>query len=102
LRTETLNRYPGAKRSYSSPGPLRGWKLHLYEGGIRVPGLLRWPGHTKPGQVSREPFISLDLLPTFCQLAGVPVPALRALSRRLTELHTEVIAAGRSWQVPER
>ncbi len=76
---ETLKRYPGAKRSYGSPGPLRGMKLHLYEGGIRVPGILRWPGHTKPGQVSRESFSSLDLLPTFCQLAGVPVPGDRAI-----------------------
>jgi arylsulfatase A len=76
---ETLKRYPGAQRSYGSPGPLRGMKLHLYEGGIRVPGLLRWPGHVKPGQVSREPFTSLDLLPTFCQLAGVKIPADRPI-----------------------
>jgi arylsulfatase A len=76
---ETLKRYPGAKRSYGSPGPLRGMKLHLYEGGIRVPGLVRWPGHTRPGQVSREPFTSLDLLPTFCQLAGAKVPADRPI-----------------------
>jgi arylsulfatase A len=54
-------------------------KLHLYEGGIRVPGILRWPGRTQPGQVSREPFSSLDLLPTFCHLAGVPAPADRVL-----------------------
>jgi arylsulfatase A len=76
---ETLKRYPAAKRSYGSPGPLRGMKLHLYEGGIRVPGILRWPGHTKPGQLSREPFTSLDLLPSFCQLAGVARPADRAI-----------------------
>ncbi len=76
---ETLKRYPGAKRSYGSPGPLRGMKLHLYEGGIRVPGIMRWPGHTKPGQVVREPFSSLDLLPTFCQLAGVKVPDDRSI-----------------------
>jgi arylsulfatase A len=76
---ETLNRYPNARRSYGSPGPLRGMKLHLYDGGIRVPGILRWPGHTTPGQVVHEPVSSLDLLPTFCQLAGVKVPDDRAI-----------------------
>jgi arylsulfatase A len=76
---ETLKRYPGARRSYGSPGPLRGMKLHLYEGGIRVPGILRWPGHTRPGQVCREPFSSLDLLPTFCRLAGSEVPGDRPI-----------------------
>ena len=71
---ETLNRYPAARRSYGSPGPLRGMKLWTTEGGFRVPGILRWPGKVKAGQVSEEPVSSLDLLPTFCALAGVKVP----------------------------
>jgi len=76
---ETLNRYRGAWRSHGSPGPLRGMKLHLYEAGIRVPGILRFPGRTKPGQVVSEPVSALDILPTFCELAGVKTPSDRAL-----------------------
>ena len=76
---ETLNRYKGSERSYGSPSPLRGMKLHMYEGGIRVPGILRWSGHIRPGQTSGEPVASYDLLPTFCAIAGVTPPADRAL-----------------------
>lgn len=72
---ETLLRYgPGSRRSHGSPGTMRGMKLHLYEGGIRVPGILRWTGRIKPGQVVSEPVWSLDLFPTLCELAGVRVP----------------------------
>jgi len=49
---ETLNRYRGSHRSFGSPGPLRGMKLHMYEGGIRVPGIIRWPGKTQPGSLA--------------------------------------------------
>ncbi|MDB5348354.1 MAG: N-acetylgalactosamine-6-sulfatase [Schlesneria sp.] len=76
---ETLNRYKGSERSYGSPQPLRGMKLHLYEGGIRVPGIVRWPQRIKPGQTSHEPVASYDLLPTFCAIAGVKHPADRVL-----------------------
>lgn len=76
---ETLNRYPNAKRCYGSPGPLRGMKLHLYDGGIRVPGILRWPGHARAGSESDQPVSLVDLLPTFCELANVPVPDDRRL-----------------------
>ncbi len=72
---ETLRRYRGAGHSHGSPGPLRGMKLHLYEGGIRVPGIIRWPGHTRPGQTCHEPVNGTDVLPTFCEIAGVKVPA---------------------------
>ena len=76
---ETLNRYPNAWRSHGSPGPLHGMKLWLYEGGIRVPGIVRWPGAVQAGQTIEEPVCSLDLLPTFCRLAGVAVPQDRML-----------------------
>ncbi len=74
---ETLLRYPAGKHSYGSPGPLRGMKLHLYEGGIRVPGILRYPPRIKAGQTISEPVCSLDLLPTCCELAGVSLPESR-------------------------
>jgi arylsulfatase A len=76
---ETLKRYRGANRSYGSPGPLRGMKLHITEAGYRVPGILRWPGHTRPGTVCTEPVCSVDLLPTFCAIAGIQLPKGRAL-----------------------
>jgi N-acetylgalactosamine-6-sulfatase len=53
-------------------GPFRGCKSSLYEGGIRVPFIVRWPGKVPAGKVDRETIISgVDLLPTFCKLAGV-------------------------------
>ena len=71
---ETLKRYQGATRSYGSPGPLRGMKLHITEAGYRVPGIVRWPGHTRAGTVSAEPVCNVDLLPTLCAIAGVRPP----------------------------
>jgi arylsulfatase A len=76
---ETLNRYRGAERSHGSPGPLRGMKLHVHEGGYRVPGIIRWTGHVAAGRTSDEAVCGLDLLPTICDLAGVGPPKDRAL-----------------------
>ncbi|MCF7708322.1 MAG: sulfatase-like hydrolase/transferase [Verrucomicrobia bacterium] len=71
---ETLNRYAGASRSHGSPGLLRGMKLHMFEGGYRVPGILYWPGTIEAGVECDEPVNGTDFLPTFCELAGVSVP----------------------------
>ena len=60
-------------------GPLRDKKGYVYEGGIRVPGVIQWPGHTKPGSVSDEPICGVDLLPTLCQMASVALPDDRVL-----------------------
>lgn len=76
---ETLHRYPNATHSHGSAGPLRGMKLSMYEGGYRVPGILRWPGHTKPGSISDEPVAFYDLMPTLCSVAGIEPPADRPL-----------------------
>jgi arylsulfatase A len=76
---ETLNRYRGANRSFGSPGLLRGMKLHMYEGGIRVPGIIRWPGRTKPDSVCQEPVNGTDILPSLCEMASVKVPADRPI-----------------------
>jgi arylsulfatase A-like enzyme len=52
--------------------PWRGGKSQLYEGGIRVPLLIRWPGVTKPDTVCGTPVSSMDLFPTFLEMAGLP------------------------------
>ena len=67
------------KHSYGSPGPLKGYKRHLYEGGIRVPGIIRWPGKTKPGSVMTQPICGTDILPTFCSIAGIKQPTDRKI-----------------------
>jgi arylsulfatase A len=64
---------------HGSAGPLRDKKGYVYEGGIRVPGILQWPGHIEGGTISHEPVCGVDVLPTLCELAGVPPPQDRAL-----------------------
>ena len=59
---------------FNSSGPLRGIKRDLYEGGIRVPTLARWPGHVAAGTVSDHAWAFWDFLPTACDLAGVAAP----------------------------
>lgn len=54
---------------------LRGSKLSLYEGGTRVPFIVRWPGHAIPGQVDDQTVLEMvDLFPTFCAIAHVSLP----------------------------
>lgn len=55
---------------------LRGSKWTLYEGGVREPFLVRWPGRVKAGASSSVPVIATDLMPTFCEVAGVPSPSV--------------------------
>lgn len=50
--------------------PLRGKKGTLWEGGVRVPWVMRWPGTITPGSVIDDPVISLDILPTFVEASG--------------------------------
>jgi len=59
---------------FESSGPLRGIKRDLTEGGIRVPALARWPARIRPGQTVDFPWAFWDILPTFAELAGAPVP----------------------------
>src|SRR5204863_7912117 len=63
----------------SSQEPLRGNKGCYYEGGIREPFIVRWPGVTRPGSRSDVPVINVDLYPTFLAAAGAPVPAGKIL-----------------------
>ncbi|MEM9252764.1 MAG: sulfatase-like hydrolase/transferase [Planctomycetota bacterium] len=57
-----------------SAGPLRAYKGSFYEGGIRVPYIIRWPGKIKAGQVFEDPVSTMDLYPTFAAAAGAQVP----------------------------
>jgi arylsulfatase len=59
---------------FESAGKLRGLKGSLYEGGIRVPMVVRWPGTVKPGSVNDQAFAFWDVLPTLCDLTGAPRP----------------------------
>ena len=52
--------------------PFRGGKLTTWEGGMRAPMVIRWPGVIKPGTVKKEMFASLDWLPTLVNIAGGP------------------------------
>ncbi len=57
----------------TSNKPLRGWKGILYEGGIREPMIIKWPGVTKPGSECSDPVISTDFYPTMLEMAGLPL-----------------------------
>lgn len=60
---------------FDSNSVLRGYKRDLYEGGIRVPLIVRWPGRIKAGTTSSHPSAFWDFLPTVCQLAGIESPS---------------------------
>ncbi len=59
--------------------PYRGWKLTFFEGGIRVPMFVKWPGHIKPGSKSETMVSHLDLLPTAAAAAGAELPSDRVI-----------------------
>jgi arylsulfatase A len=63
----------------TSNAPLRGEKGSLYEGGIRVPALMRWPGIVPAGVVLDTPATTMDIYPTLMEVAGAPLPADAAL-----------------------
>ncbi len=68
------NHTPDHTRNTGRNAPLRGFKFDLYEGGIRVPYLLRWPGAIPAGLACDAPVSALDLFPTFLGAAGVEPP----------------------------
>lgn len=78
LRDNTVLWYCGDNGSPSSSGrvetPLRGQKATMYEGGIRVPGLIEWPARIRKARVSSMSSVTSDMLPTLCDLAGVDLP----------------------------
>lgn len=58
----------------TSMSPLKGYKGTYYEGGIREPMFVVWPGVVKPGSKSDTPVINVDLFPTFCEMTDATVP----------------------------
>lgn len=63
-------------------GGLKGSKGQTWEGGIRVPGIVRWPGVAPAGTVSDAPVSTLDIFPTALAAAGVPLPSDRIIDGR--------------------
>jgi arylsulfatase A-like enzyme len=62
------------KGEISSNGPLRGQKGDVFEGGHRVPAIARWPGRIKAGRVTQETTMTMDLMPTYLELARADAP----------------------------
>ena len=67
----------GGRVPTTSNAPLRFGKASAYEGGVRVPLIVHWPGVTAPGSVSATPVITMDLFPTLVEMAGLPASAAR-------------------------
>jgi len=93
----------GPRTPATTNAPLRAGKGFLYEGGIREPWIVRWPGVVKPGKVCKEPVVSVDFFPTICEMAGLdpasvktngPIDGLSIvplLNNPLASLHREAI-----------
>ncbi len=82
-----------------SNAPLRAGGTTLWEGGIRVPCLVRWPGQVPPNILCHEPLVSMDLVPLALHAAGLPIPRepildgkdpTNALSGRSSSPHTHL------------
>jgi arylsulfatase A-like enzyme len=76
---ETLRPRHNGEVAWGSSGALREGKGSTYEGGLRVPCIVRWPGQVPAGRVSDAIFASLDFLPTFATLAGYQPPQDRVI-----------------------
>jgi len=69
-----------------SAGPFRGRKRSLYEGGVRVPGIVRWPGHVPADRIAETAVVAgVDWLPTICKLAGASIPDTHVLDGETQE-----------------
>jgi len=65
----------GSLQFGANNGPWRSGKTHMYEGGLRVPGVARWPGRIKAGSRTAAIALSMDIFATSCEAAGVKPPA---------------------------
>ncbi|MCZ6793178.1 MAG: sulfatase-like hydrolase/transferase [Planctomycetota bacterium] len=76
---ENLRKKHNGQIAWGSSGPLREGKGSTYEGGLRVPCIVRWPGHVPSGRTSDAIFATIDFLPTFGKLAGYDLPSDRII-----------------------
>lgn len=77
------------KNNPTDNAPLRSGKGYAYEGGIRVPFLVRWPGGIPSGKVSDTPVTSVDIFPTFLEMAGVDLPSDRPVDGKSFSDHIQ-------------
>jgi arylsulfatase A-like enzyme len=93
---------PAAPRDFKANGSLSGGKGNLYEGGHRVPCIVRWPGVIPAGATHDGTEMTMDFLPTFASLAGAKIPADRVIDGRdmLPFLQGKAVAPHRNlhWQ----
>jgi len=76
-----------------SAGPLREGKGTTWEGGVRVPCIMRWPGHIPAGTECREPAATIDIFPTIARLIGAELPSLPIDGRDIWPLMSGVEGA---------
>jgi arylsulfatase A-like enzyme len=77
---------------------MKGRKGSTDEGGVRVPCLMRWPGHVKPGTRISQIAGAIDLLPTFADIAGIPIVG----SKRLDGISIKPLILGTAKKWPDR
>ncbi|TWU40541.1 sulfatase [Novipirellula artificiosorum] len=81
-----LTQRHGVHDGFTENLPLRRGKGSAYEGGVRVPAIVSWPGVTKAGAVCDDPVITTDLFPTIAEIAGVATDSLTLDGQSLTPL----------------
>lgn len=79
-RSEPTEELTAVAEFFDSNGPLRGYKRDLYEGGLRVPMIVRWPGRIRSSTTADAPGYFADFLPTAVALAGASPPACDGIS----------------------
>lgn len=77
--TKKKKGHPPGSIFWGESGPLRNGKGSCYEGGYRLPCIVRWPGKVPAGRVSDAIFATIDFMPTFANLAGYEVPSDRRI-----------------------
>ncbi len=86
----------GSHRRITHNTPYRAGKGYVYEGGLRIPLIVRWPGHVPAHKICEAPVINTDWVPTLLELAGLPEP------RGLDGLSLAGLMLGRRGEAPRR